>query len=248
MKLNDKEFDDKIKELYKTNTTDHLSEEFKDNLVNMMNKEYTKKDQETSSSKAWGKIKSSFENREKISVTKKLVIVFSCIILISTAVIGVNFNSWVEKIFSNQDKRIEMAIQNGDYHNIEMDYIVHNSVGIKVDYVYADDSCIYIAFNVKSDKKIEKVYFENIELIDQNNENINNKLDYFFSENETKRINSSNCICLYKFHYVNNNNNIDNILELNINVSKVIIISDKTKTEISDTFNYSVPFIKEVAR
>ena len=137
-----------------------LSEEFKERLAKRMDYEYNKP------------IDKGIKN--KSIFVKKLVASFACcFVILSTCVaFGDEFESLIAKVFSNTDKEIEQAIENGNYKEIDMDYVEDNGVSVKVDYIVKTKNSIYFAFNVLVDKEYDNLYFENIEIKDENDKRI----------------------------------------------------------------------------
>ena len=188
-------FDEELEKIKSHKSSEKLSEEFKDNLVKKMDEEYSKNKND--------KLK-DFSNdfkKKSLSFSQRFAIVFSLFIIISGVAFGKNIVDWAREVFSNQDKSIELAIENGYYQNIDMDYIYHDGVGIKVDYVCSDESCIYLAFNIKTEEEYNDLYLEGIELKNENDEIIYNKdSDECIIETQIKRITKYNNIVLTKFY------------------------------------------------
>ena len=132
-----------------------LSDEFKQNLKIKMEEEFDKPN-----------IK---EKARNILFPRKLIATFACFIflLTSCAVFADEIEILVTHIFSNTDKKIERAIANGNYRKIDMDYVEHDGIGIKVDYIIQEENELCIAFNVKSNEKMERIKFTKIRINDK---------------------------------------------------------------------------------
>lgn len=226
-------FDEFLESLKETKSNEKLSEGFKENLVKKMDEEYSKTRKDRFK---------DFVNKFKsnsLSFSQKFAIVFSLFIIISGVAFGKNIVDWAKEVFSNQDKSVDLAIENGYYQNIDMDYIYHDGVGIKVDYLYNDESCIYIAFNVKTEEQYDEVLIERIELKDQNNNIIfNSRADNIQVETQFKRISKNNNIILNKFYKTENRINDFDIL--NVIISKIVLVYDDSEKVIEKNWKYSI--------
>ena len=129
-----------------------LSDEFKQNLKIKMEEEFDKPN-----------IK---EKARNILFPRKLIATFACFIflLTSCAVFADEIESLVTHIFSNTDKKIERAIANGNYKKIDMDYVEHDGIGIKVDYIIQEENDLYIVFDINSKNEMETICFDDIEI------------------------------------------------------------------------------------
>lgn len=158
------EFDNELKEIKNKINEIELSDEFKTRLEAKMNEEFYKQEE----------AKEVKTNVFKFnSISKRLATIAACFVfLISGCVTFADeIELWVVKVFSNTDKQIEMAIENGNYRKIDMDYVENNGVAIKVDYLIVEEDALCIAFNVKTEEEYDDVFFEcmNIKCSNQNN-------------------------------------------------------------------------------
>lgn len=179
-----------------------LSDEFKQNLKIKMEEEFDKPN-----------IK---EKARNILFPRKLIATFACFIFLLTScvVFADEIESLVTHIFSNTDKKIERAIANGNYKKIDMDYVEHDGIGIKVDYIIQEENELCIAFNVKSEEKIEKVRFSKLQIKDKNVNFIldSAKTEYGYKE-YYKKIDESTAII---FCYAKNIGMIEKIEKITI--------------------------------
>ena len=212
---------------------EHLSDDFKNNLVKMMTEEYEKDEKESIKEdsktnklkRLFYKNNNNYKNRRSYSFPKRLAILFTLFIIVSGVTFGKNFTSLVAKIFSNQDKSVDLSIENGYYQNIDMDYIFHDGVGIKVDYVYADESCIYIAFNVESEEEFKWIYLQDMTITNENSEVIYSLAQKRVSyQAALKRISKNNTIILAKFYSINQD--FIDYSKLNIDILQVVLVKD----------------------
>lgn len=234
---------DKIEETLKflkeNKKEEHLSEEFKNNLKNIMDIEYAKEKKKFNFKMFNIKnIFNKFKNNSLI-LSKKFIVAFSCFILISGCAFGGEICNMLTKIFSNEDKSVQLAIENGYVQNVNMDYVEHNGFKMKVDYVYADDSCIYIAFDVKSNQEFDEVLFKDIVLKNENNEIV---YDEEFSniryETQVKRINKKNEILLVRFYKISGL--FINFNELTISCDEIVVKNRKAFNIVQGNWKFIV--------
>ena len=215
----DKKFEEDLTEIKQKLNAEKLSDEFKEKLLNNLENELNK---------------DSSKNEKKIIdfpvITRKLAGICACFIFLCTSCFV--FADEIENIFlnffSNTDKIIERAIENGTYKEIDMDYVEDNGVSIKVDYVIAEEDCLYIAFNVKNEEEFDKIVIEDVAIMNQNEEYIYVKggMEKGYQINfERKFINKNNVIMLGEI--LNYNQEIET---LKINFNK-IYLKNKNKGE-----------------
>ena len=180
------EFNKELEEIKNELDQVKLSDEFKQNLKIKMQEELNKPN-----------IK---EKVKTVLFPRKLVAAFACFIFVLTS-IGVfadEIEGIITYIFSNTDKQIEEAIANGNYKKIDMEYVEHDGIGIKVDYIIQEDDALSIAFNVKSEEEINYIQFISTEIVNEYKSfNIFSGIDMYTKI--LKKISKKNVIVLYKF-------------------------------------------------
>lgn len=210
------EFEKDLNEIKNKLNEYHLSDEFKIKLQAKMDEEYNK----------------SYDN--KLTIKTKLrkfpssfVAAFACFFFLVSGCVTFadEFEDWVTKIFSNTNKKIEMAIENGNYKEINMDYVENNGVAIKVDYVITEEDMLCIAFNVKTKEEFADIFFENIEIKDGDyvlyNSFANQNVFKFKYSGIKENIKEKNIIYeFYKSNYLKQIQNIE-INNLNINITNL---------------------------
>lgn len=135
-----------------------LSDDFKAKLQEKMDLEF-EKETVNSNLESDNKIKLKFNN---LFFIPKFVVALCLIVLVSGCITFADeIESFVSQIFSNTDRELEMAIENGNYRELDMDYIESNGVAIKVDYIIEDEDSLYIAFNVKTEEEYKEIDFNN---------------------------------------------------------------------------------------
>lgn len=148
-----------LKEIKDKLNAEKLSDEFKANLKAKLLEELNKPED---------------TNKAKVikfpAVTRKLVGLCASLILIFTScfVCADDIENVVLELFGKTDKIIANAIEEGNYKEINMDYVEDQGISIKVDYIVVEDDELYIAFNVLGDK-YEKISFNDIKISTKNN-------------------------------------------------------------------------------
>ena len=144
------EFNKELEEIKNELNEVKLRDEFKQNLKIKMKEELNKPD-----------IK---EKTRTVLFAKKLIATFACVIFLisSLGVFADEIECLVTNIFSNTDKQIEEAVANGNYKEIDMEYVEHDGVGIKVDYIIQEEDKLCIAFNVRCEEEFEHLYWKEI--------------------------------------------------------------------------------------
>jgi len=201
------EFDNELKEIKNKINEIELSDEFKKRLEIKMNEEFYNQEEPK-------EIKNNVFKFNSIS--KRLATIAACFVfLISGCVTFADeIESWVIKVFSNTDKQIERAIENGNYREIDMDYVENNGVAIKVDYLIVEEDTLCIAFNVKTEEEYDDVLFEDLIIKSNNEKNIFSKSIDFNYDLYRKKINKENYILTYKIQIINNSIELYDNLEI----------------------------------
>ena len=171
-----------------------LSEEFKAQLQEKMDLEF-EKETVNSNLESDNKIKLKLNN---LFFIPKFAVALCLIVLVSGCITFADeIESFVSQIFSNTDRELEMAIENGNYRELDMDYIESDGVAIKVDYIIEDEDSLYIAFNVKTEEEYKVVALKKFVLKDNNGEvifdtqNVSDKkidVDTFYKYITSKKI------------------------------------------------------------
>ena len=212
----DKKFEEDLKEIKDKLNAEKLSDEFKENLQAKLEEELNK---DTSKSK--GKI------LQFPVITRKLAGICACFVLLFSGCFAFadDIENVIFKIFGDTDRIIENAIANGNYKEINMDYVENNGVSIKVDYVVVEDDNLYIAFNVFTEKEYDKVFLDGIKIADSNknliysNEYNSNNAEIFYKEN---KININNSILTCRICDFESNLDLLNELEITINLINML--------------------------
>lgn len=206
-----------------------LSEEFKSNLQEKLEIEYNK---DTAKK----------EKNKKIifpTISRKLATVAACFVLFFSGCVTFadEIECWVEKIFSNTDRIVERAIANGNYKEIDMEYVEDNGVSIKVDYLVVEEDSMYIAFNVLTEDEFDKVYLNDFKILNQDNyilysKDVVDKINIIWDE---KMIKKKNCMILGNLKGIQYNMN--DIRKINIEILKVDIQKENEILKLDGNWN-----------
>ena len=154
----DKRFNEELNEIKEKLNAEKLSDEFKANLNAKLQEELNKDD----------------SNKGKIfnfpTISRKLAGICACFVFLfsSCFVFADDIENVILDLFGNTDRIIAKAIEEGNYKDIEMDYVEDQGISIKVDYVVTQDDELYIAFNVLGEE-CDKIYFNDINIKTNNN-------------------------------------------------------------------------------
>lgn len=208
------DFDKNIESIKSKINKVELSEEYKENLKKKLDLEFYGEENE----------KKKTKTRRKRFIPKYIATGIAACVFFSTLAFADEIDDFVQNIFSNTYQDIEYSVKNGNVQEIDMEYVEHDGVSIKVDYVVKTDNSICIAFNVLSEEEFDGVFIDYLKLIDQNNNTIyDSKYNYSdkIMKNKIKMINKNNAILIFEITELQENNNY----------SKLDIIIDKIKFE-----------------
>lgn len=148
-----------LKEIKDKLNAEKLSDEFKANLKAKLLEELNKPE-DTNKAKV---IKFPAVTRKLIGLCTSLILIFT-----SCFVCADDIENVILELFGKTDKVIANAIEEGNYKEINMDYVEDQGISIKVDYVVMEDDELYIAFNVLGDE-YDKVFLTDINIKTKNN-------------------------------------------------------------------------------
>lgn len=123
-------------------------------------------------------IKNAFNDKHKSNSTalimfkKVAVFILAIGIITTTTVYAKDIVNFITNIFTDNNRGIDTAIDNGYVQNVDMDYIICNDVGVKVDYLLMDDKNLNISFVYKyfgEEAEVESLNFGNLLINDENN-------------------------------------------------------------------------------
>ena len=226
----DKRFNEELNEIKEKLNAEKLSDEFKANLNAKLQEELNKDDSSN------GKI-FNFP-----TISRRLAGICACFVFLfsSCFVFADDIENVILDLFGNTDKIIAKAIEDGNYKDIEMDYVEDQGISIKVDYVVTQDDELYIAFNVLGEN-CNKFYFNDINIktqdekiiytksiVEENSKLISNK-NYIYDDN---------AIIVYKLAEIKWD--LEKIMNLKIEISNIGYIKDDKSENVEGKWNLEI--------
>lgn len=116
-------------------------------------------------------------------INKKFAVVACTILVFSTGVVfAKDIDNYLKKLFSNSNKAIDVAVENGYVQQENTYYTYDKDIGIKVDSLVLDDLNLNISFNFETKKEnIKSIRFKDF-IITNNNEKIIYRSEFKSSE------------------------------------------------------------------
>ena len=224
----DKKFEEDLKEIKEKLNSENLSDEFKENLQAKLEEELNK-----DTSKTKGKV-IPFP-----VITRKLAGICACFVLLFSSCFAFadEIENVIFKLFGDTDRIIQNAIANGNYKEINMEYVENNGISIKVDYVVVEDDNLYIAFNVLGEEEFDKVLIDGIEIKNEDNilftdKDIEMKANFI---SEVTSINSSNSIIIYKLNKIE-----QKVKKIKVEISELNFVKNRINSIISGNWSFEV--------
>lgn len=202
-------------------------------------------------------IENALKNRsseKSASFLKKVAIFIVCLgVVTATTVYAKDIVDFFTNVFTNSNPGIDKAVENGYVQNVDMDFIVCNDVGVKVDYLLMDDHNLDISFVYKyfgETIKADNITFNDLSIIDESN-----NLIFCFSENQVSYKKDFNIIKTNaKFTESQNLINTQSIRSslllssenfprskiLTFLISNISLTLDNTKNNIIGNWNFSI--------
>lgn len=201
------------------------------------------------------KLNSKCEGKENVTVEKKnnvinkpfyfykAAAVFVCFVMFSSCAFAGGVGDWLKELFSNIDKEMEIAYENGDIKEVETEYQTFDGVSVKVDYISLKDDELYVVFNVKSEKEYIQAYCNDIIIKDKFDEVIfkkvaekeNEQYECNFSEKKLSKNNSLIFLTVNKFEdYFEKQEN------LKIEIGKISLRIGKNIEEHNGDWKFSI--------
>ena len=227
----DKRFNEELNEIKEKLNAEKLSDEFKANLNAKLQEELNKDD----SSK--GKI-FNFP-----TISRKLAGICACFVFLfsSCFVFADDIENVILDLFGNTDRIIANAIKDGNYKDIEMEYVEDQGISIKVDYVVIEDDELYIAFDVLREEMCDKIFFNSINI-----ETSNNMILYTSDKTEENSklisdknyIYNDNMIVVYKLDEIKFN--LKELTNLKIKISNIGCKTSNKRENINGNWNLEI--------
>lgn len=223
-------FDKAIEEIKAKRNAETLSDEAKAKMIKALEEVEAKKFEEK-------KI-----HKFNYSFSQKVAAIFICCFVISSCAFAGDIGDIITKVFSNQDKNIEFAVENGYVQNIEMDYVESNGISLKADYFYLDDYYMYIAFDVKADREFNEVQLNEFEIKDENDNVIYSNVEIYgdvLLQSETKKMTNKSGIMLLKLSKFREN--FFSYSKLIVTIRNIEIKDIDNFYEVAGNWNISLP-------
>lgn len=176
--------------------------------------------------------------KEKIRFyLSKVAVVFLSVTVVTTGVFAKDISAWFSNMFKSSDQTINSALEDGTVQYVDMDYIEHDGIGIKVNSILIGDNAMNVEFSIKGEfdgkinfedvilkdekSKLKYCYDLNLDSIDKNNHIL--KIDFWNFENKISSISNLNVI-LEKFYVYNTSDVVEKCIEkewnFNIDIEK----------------------------
>ena len=191
--------------------------------------------------------KNSHSKVSKPFSLKRIAVILICFGLLATG--GVFAINYIVSLFTNSTPGIDSATQNGFVHNIDMDFVYDNNIGIKVDNVVMSTNTLDISFvyDCPDYNDISKINIYEY-LITDESENLIAKV----SEQDIDKSSKTFEITDYEhseYSYENNyyynslllkSNDFTNIEILNLSITTILINSDDKNYYINGNWNFEI--------
>lgn len=212
-----KNFDENIEKVKDKLNNMKLDDEFKATLNAKLNEEFNN---ETS-------------KKKKFYFPKQFVAACACFVLLSSCAFADQIGSFVDNLFSNTYQEFEDGVSIEDLQEIDMEYVEHDGVSIKIDYAMQKDDSLYLVFNVLAEEEFDKICFGGFQILDANKKeevfNVQNN-NYHY---EFKRKSSNNELILLKIDKLSKNPS-----KLNVIINKIAIENLKELNVINQNWNF----------
>ena len=189
--------------------------------------------------------KNSHSKVSKPFSLKRIAVILICFGLLATG--GVFAINYIVSLFTNSTPGIDSATQNGFVHNIDMDFVYDNNIGIKVDNVVMSTNTLDISFvyDCPDYNDISKINVYEY-LITDESENLIAKV----SEQDIDKSSKTFEITDYEYSDYENNyyhnsillksNDFTNIEILNLSITTILINSDNKNYYINGNWNFEI--------
>lgn len=187
-----------------------------------------------------------------ITILKRVaVVVLTVGIFTASTVFAKDIIEFLNRIFTNSHDGINSAVDNGYAQNVNMDFIVCNDIGIKVDYVLMDNNNLDISFvykYYKDDVHLNDVNFTDLSITDENGNVLCTMLQDSLSNVDTSLVESS---AIFNNNEIIDITTIRNSLllkspsfptskKLYININGVSLNVDDNLIKIDGTWNFAI--------
>lgn len=113
-----------------------LDEDIKNNIKQVMKKEYEKNDD-------------NIKEKHKFPIWNKVLVTAACVLIVSSATFAGSIGDFITNIFKNTEKNANQIIKPENIIEINSEYVTCNGISLNIGYLYEDDDYLYIAMNVR---------------------------------------------------------------------------------------------------
>lgn len=198
------------------------------------------------------KLNSKCEGKENVTVEKKnnvinkpfyfykAAAVFVCFVMFSSCAFAGGVGDWLKELFSNIDKEMEIAYENGDIKEVETEYQTFDGVSVKVDYISLKDDELYVVFNVKTEDECNVIDIKEYECQNENGDIIfNSKYKFEYDFNIIKKsVNSTNKMVFLTI--TKKDSNFIKANDLIIKIKSIIMEKNDKEVEYNGNWNYKI--------
>lgn len=232
-KNTEKRFNEELNEIKEKLNSEKLSDEFKENIQAKLQEELNKTDTNSK-----GKI------IKFPTLTRKLAGICACFVFLCSGCFAFadDIENVIFNIFNNTDRIVEKAIAEGNYREIDMEYIEDNGVSIKVDYVAFDDDNLYIAFNVLGEEEFDRTFLDDICIKDAKGNLVYEKYkngDNIGLKTVDKHISKNSMIIVYAIENLQKNE-LEKSENLFIEITKTFFINGNEKYDKCGKWNFYI--------
>lgn len=210
--ISEQETINKIKNKYKNVK---LDEDFKINLAQKLDEEYNKSNSE-------------IKKKKKSFVHQKLVAACACFVFIGGCVFASRMNNHSEYLVANTYQEFdENEIDFNELKEQNSETLEYEGFSLKLNYALFKDDDLYMFFDLKTDKKFEKIYFNEFKISNSNGKVIfsNSNLGSDERYNLFQKFNDSNDVTLLL--KLKNLKNLNVEEYKNISITKIVFASNE---------------------
>lgn len=191
------------------------------------------------------KIEEDNNKMSKKTYLPKVAVAFLTLGIVSTSVFGKDIGNFMSRMFSNVDKGLQMATENGYIQEVNSEYVTDQGIAIKIDNIIVDENILNITFDVIVED-CEDVYFNELKLNDEYNniiypstELVDNVKHNISRKHSKKSISKNNIVVTETFYDIENNFSEYKNLYLEIYELGVFDLNDNEKT-IKGNWNFEI--------
>ena len=197
------------------------------------------------------------KRKNSFLLIKKVAIIIFCICIgtIST-VYAKDILNFISNIFNNSTFGIDQAVKSGYVQNIDMDFLISNNIGLKVDYILMDSKSLDISFIYKyygNQSNITELKYADLTITDEND----NLLCCIFDNNiGNNNIIGNNIYSSSEQQFIDDNtikdsllvtsNNFPNSNILYITITKILLTQNNRAEYITGNWSFSIDLSNKI--